>query len=930
MSVPVRASAALAILLVAATGGHAQGPDATAGHPAPVNPYNGMQRREEVFEFTQKPDVRKEGEKWIITFASKANCDATVAIVDKDGRIVRHLASGLLGKNAPWPFQQNSLSQTIEWDGKDDRGRPASAGCKVKVGLGLKATYDRVLGWEPRAIAPRALICDAEGNVYVVPWRESRTDLELIVLDRQGHYVRTMLPPPAHVPPEKLTNLTFTRAVDGRQVPVPRDGYGTLYTSGPPRQTMAITPDGRTLLMVTSGHRNGRFFLRFGTDGSVPQHHVACLNEKAGGDYQKGGITGSQDLHMALSPDGQWIYFGNSASHRRNQCVVFRARLADLKPPADKNPWRFGTPPEVFVGELGKPGSDEKHFKDPRGVACDKDGNLYVSDNASDRIQVFSPDGRLLRSIAAEDPEQIAVHPSTGAIYVLRVPTRPGDARIQGDGKRHALVKLDRDGKAVCEIPVKHLRAYDARWPGVFCLDATAEEPVLWIGDRDGIHKVVDRGGKLEKVLSVGEDITAAHPGVPAFCPSYTKVGPAADPFREEVYVPTWSRAGWLRLDGRTGRLIEVVKSVRGISEMCVGPDRLVYARIGGAGSALVRFNPADGKPVPFEKGRATCRYPEFGRHEWTPSIRGQETNCIEIPTQGGGRTFQDGFCVAPNGDIYVVATEGHPSIIPRLRRLGQGEKLKPGRRLPVNLLVVYGPDGSRKHLSALPGLPVSEGIRVARGGDVYVSVAVRPTGRKEPDGIAPRMPFQRYWGTLFRLESAFNTFPVGVVHGPYEGKQIDRPSHTNGRSKLLVEGARWQYAGVAPAVSYAGSCVCANSRLDLDGFERAFVPAMQTYSVNVLDANGNLIAQIGSYGNADSRGTDSPVVDPKTGLLRPKRPDDPADLKPPKELAERIGFRWAPFVAVTDEALYALDYGARRVVRCALSYHTEEAAPVP
>jgi len=113
------------------------------GVPAPANPYKGMQTREEVYEFTQKPKVTKQGERWIITFASKGKCDATVAILDKDAKIIRHLASGVLGVNAPYPFQQNSLSQKLEWDGKDDQGKPAPAGCKARVGLGLKATY----GW---------------------------------------------------------------------------------------------------------------------------------------------------------------------------------------------------------------------------------------------------------------------------------------------------------------------------------------------------------------------------------------------------------------------------------------------------------------------------------------------------------------------------------------------------------------------------------------------------------------------------------------------------------------------------------------------------------------------------------------------------------------------------------------------------------------
>jgi hypothetical protein len=81
------------------------------GKPAPVNEYKGMQEREEVFEFSQKPAVKKDGDKWVITFASKGKCDATVTILGPDGKVVRRLASGVLGVNAPYPFQQNSLGQ---------------------------------------------------------------------------------------------------------------------------------------------------------------------------------------------------------------------------------------------------------------------------------------------------------------------------------------------------------------------------------------------------------------------------------------------------------------------------------------------------------------------------------------------------------------------------------------------------------------------------------------------------------------------------------------------------------------------------------------------------------------------------------------------------------------------------------------------------
>ena len=80
--------------------------------------------RENVFEFTKKPAVRLVGkDRYEITFTVKGRCDATVGLVDGKGKVVRHLASGVLGANAPAPFQKKSLKQKIYWNGNDDLGR---------------------------------------------------------------------------------------------------------------------------------------------------------------------------------------------------------------------------------------------------------------------------------------------------------------------------------------------------------------------------------------------------------------------------------------------------------------------------------------------------------------------------------------------------------------------------------------------------------------------------------------------------------------------------------------------------------------------------------------------------------------------------------------------------------------------------------------
>jgi hypothetical protein len=79
------------------------------------NPYTGRQKRVETFQFAAKPTIVKTNDGYLIHFASKAACDATVAILDTEGRVVRHLASGVLGNNAPAPFEQGSLEQELVW-----------------------------------------------------------------------------------------------------------------------------------------------------------------------------------------------------------------------------------------------------------------------------------------------------------------------------------------------------------------------------------------------------------------------------------------------------------------------------------------------------------------------------------------------------------------------------------------------------------------------------------------------------------------------------------------------------------------------------------------------------------------------------------------------------------------------------------------------
>jgi hypothetical protein len=253
-----------------------------------------------------------------------------------------------------------------------------------------------------------------------------------------------------------------------------------------------------------------------------------------------------------------------------------------------------------------------------------------------------------------------------------------------------------------------------------------------------------------------------------------------------------------------------------------------------------------------------------------------------------------------------------------------------------VYLIHVYDRDGKYKG----PGVDTRNatqesarvfGVRVGRDGSIYVCAALRRVGVERPYGVASMQKVS--WGSyggkpglgaLLKYTGREGQVPVGKFGSAESGPGIPfRHSHGTHR----IEGVEWSFDGVSQMPPFA--CGCGHARFDLDGFDRSFVPAMQIGSIMVVDSAGNPVLRVGRYGNADSRGKDSPVADPKTGLLRPRREDDPKDMESP--LADPdIGINWVQAIAASDTALYFSDSANDRVVKAALSYEAEEVIAVP
>jgi sugar lactone lactonase YvrE len=106
-----------------------------------------------------------------------------------------------------------------------------------------------------------------------------------------------------------------------------------------------------------------------------------------------------------------------------------------------------------LVRLIGKPGTAPGEFNRPEGIAVDAADTIYVADSCNHRIQIFSPDGKWLRSFGTAG-------------------TGPGELSYPYD------VKVDKQGNIfVCEFENSRIQIFDAAGHSVQVIGCAGAAP---------------------------------------------------------------------------------------------------------------------------------------------------------------------------------------------------------------------------------------------------------------------------------------------------------------------------------------------------------------------------------------------------------------------------------------------------------------------
>jgi len=877
--------------------------------------------------FSAKPEATKDGDKVKIAFAVAAPTDVEVAVLDAQGKIVRHLAAGVLGaKNPPPEPLKAGLTQELVWDGRDDFGKPAEKGpFRARVRLGTQLKVGAVLASDPLYVCyPQSMATDDAGNLYLLG-SSAAAGLDfasLRVFNRKGEYLRTVLPMPGELPLEKARLFDAVQTGDKTWSPRNRcsnfpDFYRKeAYAAGVSYQLASRVGKDGVLNLCNNGS-----LLRLAPDGSPagaePQPIPLIPGRKLS---QWSPLAGY--FYTTVSPDGSRVYVSGLGGGKDNAATLPAGRILVWDGKETKS---FA---DVKLGNKQKAEIPRVNYTDLAGMSCDGQGNLYVCDPTNGKVRVFDPSGKETGDFAVESALRVAPHRKTGEVYVLCV--SPGYTRGKKVLRKFSALK---DGaKELASFPLP-----EGGEDGCMALDDSADPPVVWAAVRAGhsqftfgaqarVFRLEDKGAAFAETA---HPITFELDGV--------KERLAVHPETElVVYRGQYCEAG--AVNGLTGE--KVTLPFKKCIDMAPGQDGNWYFQVTGSWAGyLCKYDQAL-KPLPASYRIQNDKAPEnaagfaFGKYGWGISTAG-------VAADRGGRVFAHTIGnehVDGGYFVIVFGPDGKPEEYPwakdcpkfddHLYDYGGKKKIRENRFFSSALVALL--TGSDWHYGNQGG-----GLQIDLQGNVYVGTMLHPADGRNPAGYEKDAVYDTAVGAIFKFPKEGGQF-LNLPGEPPAGKKgVVAARRTWPKGKVFAENATTVYGGFGSFAGGVGTgCSCRKPTFAVDGFGRLAIPNAITFRVRLLDNAGNEILEFGKYGNADAIAgalkaaqEALPAGDPLKKLeLTPAKPENLNALLKAKPLAaSEAFFGWPEAVAASERAVYVADVYNHCIVRLDKAYGCED-----
>jgi hypothetical protein len=618
--------------------------------------------------------------------------------------------------------------------------------------------------------------------------------------------------------------------------------------------------------------------------------------------------------------------------------------------------------PEPWVGSPDAEafGNGDDRFRYPAAVAVDREGRVYVCDYMNGRVQVFSPEAKLLGSLDTPYPADIKIHPETGECFVFswaignrHWSKRGGEKAVEPTLTRYGAFPVFKRG-ASWPLPdlglsadVVNTASADFPYNGHrVAVDFWSAPPRLWLfmPHRYGEMQRDKTGGMPEawpsniEIFSLNEgELTPVcdfskevdEETVLARTIGAGKMFVYVDPLRGNLWVRTCVHARYTRdflvcIDPDTGRESLVPLPRMSIQDMAFDLDGYLYVRDLARCARFDVPDPDSWREKPFE----------FGQEARVGQSRGALSSVLSTPAIAGGNNGVQGLGISPQGHVVFAAALGlwHPEVKKNNGvRLGDFFDTRVKQyRLPVfpgrygqTVVWIFDKHGRLVCDDGFKGAGWLAGTKMDRDGYVYAPMMGVPLLHGK--GAVPMVNWVGCTLMKFKPGEARLFWEKGIQKPLPEDELPDRPREFTSDARCLawLEGVEW----LVPEVGVSGNktsprynadhgCICRNeSRFDLDLYARSFCSEVAKYRICVVDSNGNPMLRIGRMGN----------VDDGQPLAKDGRPPNPRPIG-----GDEVAIANCMHVAVdTDNRLFISDIGNTCIRSVKLDYHASERVPL-